>query len=85
VVNPEGKRLLEISRRRWGDKIEMDGVIWIGSIWLSIMASERFFYTQLYTIEFNKTVSNPGIAEQLVASQELLSSKELVTHIAEGK
>jgi hypothetical protein len=38
VGKPEGKRPLGRPRRRWVDNIKMDqdGMVWIGSIWLRI-------------------------------------------------
>jgi hypothetical protein len=39
VGKPEGKRPLGRPRRRWVDNIKMDGMEWIGWIWLRIGAS----------------------------------------------
>jgi hypothetical protein len=46
LTNPEGKRPLGRSRRRWLNNIKMDlreigweGIVWIGSIWLKIGTS----------------------------------------------
>jgi hypothetical protein len=44
VVNPEGKRPLGRPRRRWVDNIkidlrEIDGMAWIGLIWLRMRTS----------------------------------------------
>jgi hypothetical protein len=39
VRNPEGKRPLGRPRRRWVDNIKMDGMEWIGWIWLRIGTS----------------------------------------------
>jgi hypothetical protein len=39
VGKPEGKRPLGRPRRRWVDNIEMDGMVWIGLIWLRIGTS----------------------------------------------
>jgi hypothetical protein len=41
VGKPEGKRPVGRPRRRWVDNIKMDldGMVWIGSIWLRIRTS----------------------------------------------
>jgi hypothetical protein len=39
VGTPDRKRLLGRPRRRWVDNIKMDGMIWIGLIWLRIWTS----------------------------------------------
>jgi hypothetical protein len=36
VGKPEGKRPLGRPRRKWVDNTEIDGMIWIGFIWLRI-------------------------------------------------
>jgi hypothetical protein len=36
---PEGKRLLGRTRRRWVENIKMNGMVWIGWIWLRIGTS----------------------------------------------
>jgi hypothetical protein len=36
VGKPEGKRPLGRPRSRWVDNINMDGMVWTGSIWLWI-------------------------------------------------
>jgi hypothetical protein len=40
---PEGKRLLGTPRRRWVDSIKMDldGMVWTGLIWVRIGTSGR--------------------------------------------
>jgi hypothetical protein len=39
VGNPEGKRPLGRPKCRWVEHIKMDGMVWIGSIWLRIGTS----------------------------------------------
>jgi hypothetical protein len=36
VGKPERKRPLGRPRRRWADNIKMDGMVWIGLLWLKI-------------------------------------------------
>jgi hypothetical protein len=43
VGTPEGKRPIGRPRHTWVDNIEMDEMVWTGSIWIRIGTSGRLF------------------------------------------
>jgi hypothetical protein len=53
--------------------------MWTGWIWLRIGASGGFFWAYHSTFGFHKMLRNCWVAEELVVSQEGLSSMELVS------
>jgi hypothetical protein len=69
VVNPEGKRPLGRPRRRWEDNIKMDlrEVVWGNIDWVGLAQDRNQWMAFVSTV-----------AERLAASQERLSSLELV-------
>jgi hypothetical protein len=84
VGKPEGKRLLGRPRHRWMDNIKIDileiGVSIVDCIGL---AEDRYGWSALVNSVMNLRVpynaGNYGVAAQLVASQAILSSTELVS------
>jgi hypothetical protein len=87
VGNPEGKRPLGRSRRRWIDNIKMDlleiglsAVDWIG------LAPDRYRWRALVNMVINlgchKLLGNYRMAAQLLASRVVLSSTELVSLVS---
>jgi hypothetical protein len=60
---------------------KQDGVVWAGFIWLRIETNGGLSWTRDCIFGFHKMLGHSWGAEQLVASQEGLSSTELVTFI----
>jgi hypothetical protein len=80
VGKPEGKRPLGRPRHRWVDNIRMDlGVVCTGLVWLRIETSRELSWMRYWTFWFHKILGNYRVASQLVASQVVLSSIELVS------
>jgi hypothetical protein len=84
VGKPERKRLAGRPRRRWEDNNKMDlrEIGWglrTGYISLRIGTSFGLLWTRWWTSRFHKMLGNYLVAERLVASQEGLSSMELVS------
>jgi hypothetical protein len=83
VGKPEGKRPLGRPRRRWEDNIRMDliQIGWGGMDWIDV-AQDRDQWRALVNTVMNllvtKMLGNFLVAAQLAASQEGLSSMELV-------
>jgi hypothetical protein len=85
VGKPEGKRPLERPRRKWEDNIKTDlKEIWWGGMDLIHLAQDREQWRALVNtvmkFGFHK-IGHSWAAERLAASQEGLSSMELVSSL----
>jgi hypothetical protein len=83
VGKPDGKRPLEIPRRRWVDNIRMDlGEVGWGNVdWIGLAQDRnrwRVLVNSVMNFGFHKMLGNYRVASQLVASRVVLSSIELV-------
>jgi hypothetical protein len=77
VGMPEGKRTLGRTRSRWVDVIKMDltEIGWGGMDWIDLAQNMDQWRV------LHKMLGNSRVAAQLTASQEGLSSMELVTAV----
>jgi hypothetical protein len=83
VEKPEGTRPLERLRCRWVDNIKMDlgEIRWGGVDWISLTQARdrwRALSMRYWTFGFHKMLGSYPLSSQLVSSQVVLNSIELV-------
>jgi hypothetical protein len=63
---------------------KQNGVVWTGSIWLMIGTGGGLLWMRWWNLEFHKMRWISWVGEELLASQEGLSSVELFTQYTKG-